>query len=63
MNKIIVIKMGGIATKNITPETIQQLKIWIKQRYKIIIVHGGGKVIEELLINAGHTTIKKMVLE
>lgn len=59
MNKIIVIKMGGIATKNITPETIQQLQIWIKQRYKIIIVHGGGKVIEELLINAGHTTIKK----
>lgn len=60
MKQIIVIKMGGIAIKHLTEDTLIQIKHWIQQNYQIIIVHGGGNVIESLLIKAKHPTIKKM---
>ena len=60
MNQIIVIKMGGIAIKHLSKNTIMQIKNWIKQNDQIIIVHGGGNVIESLLMKANHPTIKKM---
>ncbi|RRJ37987.1 acetylglutamate kinase, partial [Pseudomonas aeruginosa] len=41
MNQIIVIKMGGIAIKHLTEDTLIQIKNWIKQNYQIVIVHGG----------------------
>ena len=59
MNQIIVIKMGGIAIKHLTEDTLIQIKNWIKQNYQIVIVHGGGNIIESLLIKAKHPTIKK----
>lgn len=59
MKQIIVIKMGGIAIKHLTEDTLIQIKHWIQQNYQIIIVHGGGNVIESLLIKAKHPTIKK----
>ncbi|MFI3133120.1 acetylglutamate kinase, partial [Staphylococcus warneri] len=52
MNQIIVIKMGGIAIKHLTEDTLIQIKNWIKQNYQIVIVHGGGNIIESLLIKA-----------
>ena len=59
MNQIIVIKMGGIAIKHLSKNTIMQIKNWIKQNDQIIIVHGGGNVIESLLMKANHPTVKK----
>lgn len=59
MNQIIVFKMGGIAIKHLSKNTIMQIKNWIKQNDQIIIVHGGGNVIESLLMKANHPTVKK----
>ena len=47
MKNIIVIKLGGIAIENLNDAFIQQMLGTLKT--KIIIVHGGGQVISNLL--------------
>ena len=49
MKNIIVIKLGGIAIENLNDAFIQQIKAWHLENKKIIIVHGGGQVISDLL--------------
>lgn len=49
MNNIIVIKIGGIAAKKLSKSFIKQIKQWIEENKKIIIVHGGGVVINRLM--------------
>ena len=58
MKNIIVIKLGGIAIENLNDAFIQQVKAWHLENKKIIIVHGGGQVISDLLTKNNHSTIK-----
>ena len=58
MKNIIVIKLGGIAIENLNDAFIQQINAWHLENKKIIIVHGGGQVISDLLTKNNHSTIK-----
>ena len=58
MKNIIVIKLGGIAIENLNDAFIQQIKAWHLENKKIIIVHGVGQVISDLLTKNNHSTIK-----
>ncbi|MCG1309432.1 acetylglutamate kinase [Staphylococcus epidermidis] len=58
MKNIIVIKLGGIAIENLNDAFIQQIKACHLENKKIIIVHGGGQVISDLLTKNNHSTIK-----
>ncbi|MCC2070408.1 acetylglutamate kinase [Staphylococcus epidermidis] len=58
MKNIIVIKLGGIAIENLNDAFIQQINAWHLENKKIIIVHGGGQVISNLLAKNNHSTIK-----
>lgn len=58
MKNIIVIKLGGIAIENLYDAFIQQINAWHLENKKIIIVHGGGQVISNLLTKNNHSTIK-----
>lgn len=45
----IVIKIGGVASKQLTPEILTKLLEWQQAGQKIIIVHGGGFAINQLM--------------
>lgn len=45
----IVIKIGGVASKQLTPEILTKLSEWQQDGQKIIIVHGGGFAINQLM--------------
>ena len=45
----IVIKIGGVASKQLTPEILAKLSEWQQSGHKIIIVHGGGFAINQLM--------------
>ena len=47
--EIIVIKMGGVASDNLTPVFFEQVAQWQALGKKIVIVHGGGHYISEML--------------
>lgn len=49
MKDIIVIKIGGVASANLTPAFFEQIKAWQEANKKIIIVHGGGHYISSML--------------
>ena len=45
----IVIKIGGVASKQLTPEILTKLSEWQQAGQKIVIVHGGGFAINQLM--------------
>ena len=45
----IVIKIGGVASKQLTPEILTKLSEWQQAGQKIIIIHGGGFAINQLM--------------
>lgn len=49
MENIIVIKIGGVASDNLTATFYQQLARWQKLGKKIVIVHGGGHYITSMM--------------
>ncbi|KXT82768.1 acetylglutamate kinase [Streptococcus panodentis] len=49
MKNIIVIKIGGAAAQELSAAFIQQVKSWAAAGKHIIIVHGGGLVINQLM--------------
>lgn len=49
MENCIVIKIGGIASKQLSQHFIKQVKKWQKDGKHIVIVHGGGFAIDKLM--------------
>ena len=49
LTEYIVIKIGGVASKQLTPEILTKLSEWQQSGQKIIIVHGGGFAINQLM--------------
>lgn len=47
--KTIVIKIGGVASKQLNKDVINQLKNWKQQGHNLVIVHGGGFAISDLM--------------
>lgn len=45
----IVIKIGGVASKQLTPEILTKLSEWQQAGRKVVIVHGGGFAINQLM--------------
>ncbi|OTN75359.1 acetylglutamate kinase [Enterococcus sp. 8G7_MSG3316] len=45
----IVIKIGGVASDNLTPEFFQVVHEWQAAGKKVVIVHGGGHYISEMM--------------
>ena len=60
MTKPLVIKIGGAILEK--PDALNALLVVIeslKADAKVVLVHGGGCVVDEMLAQAGFTTIKK----
>lgn len=55
----IVIKIGGVASKQLTPEILTKLSEWQQASQKIIIIHGGGFAINQLM-EENHISIHKV---
>ena len=55
----IVIKIGGVASKQLTPEILSKLSEWQQAGQKIVIVHGGGFAINQLM-EENHIPIHKV---
>ena len=55
----IVIKIGGVASKQLTSEILDKLSEWQQAGQKIVIVHGGGFAINQLM-EAHHIPIHKV---
>ena len=49
MKDVIVIKIGGVAAQKLSDKFIKQMQEWIAAGKKIVIVHGGGLVINQLM--------------
>lgn len=49
MSKIIVIKIGGVASQQLDSSFIEQLKAWKAAGKALVIVHGGGFAINRLM--------------
>ena len=45
----IVIKIGGVASKQLTSEILDKLSEWQQAGQKVVIVHGGGFAINQLM--------------
>lgn len=52
MSDTIVIKIGGRASQNLTGDFLEQLASWKSQGKSLIIVHGGGYAINQLMEEA-----------
>lgn len=52
MKNIIVIKIGGIASQRLSDSFLKQVKTWQSDNKNIIIVHGGGYAIDQLMTEA-----------
>ncbi len=52
MEDVIVIKIGGIASQDLSESFIEQVKAWQTLGKKIVIVHGGGFAITKLMDEA-----------
>lgn len=55
----IVIKIGGVASKQLTLEILAKLSEWQQAGQKIIIIHGGGFAINQLM-EENHIPIHKV---
>ena len=55
----IVIKIGGVASKQLTPEILAKLSEWQQAGQKVVIVHGGGFAINQLM-EENHIPIHKV---
>lgn len=51
--EIIVVKIGGVASDNLTKEFFVQMEIWKNSGKKVVIVHGGGHYISEMMDRLG----------
>lgn len=49
MKKTIVVKLGGVASDNLTDSFFSQIKEWHTQGYQVVIVHGGGHYITKMM--------------
>ena len=57
--KYIVIKIGGVASKQLTPEILTKLSEWQQAGQNVVIVHGGGFAINHLM-EENHIPIHKV---
>lgn len=53
MTDIIIIKIGGQAAKHLDTNFVNQVKAWQAEGYRLIIVHGGGYAISQLMEEEG----------
>ena len=49
MNEMIVIKLGGVASDNLTPAFFSKIKEWQSLGKRLVIVHGGGHYISKMM--------------
>ncbi|MBC6117083.1 acetylglutamate kinase [Listeria innocua] len=49
MKNTIVIKLGGVASDNLTDDFFQQIIKWQAEKKKIVLVHGGGHYITKMM--------------
>ena len=49
MEHVIVIKIGGVSSQHLSQEFIQQIKQWKAENKQVVIVHGGGFAINQLM--------------
>lgn len=50
---VIVVKMGGVASDNLDAAFFDQIKTWQTQGKQVVIVHGGGYYISEMMQRLG----------
>lgn len=55
----IVVKMGGVASDNLDPAFFDQIQCWQNQGKKVVIVHGGGYYISEMMTRLGQEVVIK----
>ena len=52
MKNSIVIKIGGLASQQLSQSCVKQIKQWHKLGKQIVVVHGGGFAIDKSLAQA-----------
>ena len=55
----IVVKIGGVASDNLDLAFFSQIHYWQKQGKKVVIVHGGGYYISEMMTRLGQEVVIK----
>lgn len=55
----IVVKMGGVASDNLDQAFFDQIEAWQRQGKKVVIVHGGGYYISEMMNRLGQEVVIK----
>lgn len=53
MKETIVIKIGGIASQQLPPDFVQDIKEWQAAGKQVVIVHGGGFAINKMMQEEG----------
>ncbi|AWN21166.1 acetylglutamate kinase [Streptococcus sobrinus] len=59
MSDTIVIKIGGRASQHLSQEFLEQVEAWQAQEKSLVIVHGGGYAINQLM-EAAQIPVKKI---
>lgn len=59
MSETIVIKIGGVASQSLSDDFLNQVKAWQEAGKQLVIVHGGGYAINQLMEAAGLPIEKK----
>lgn len=49
MSQYIVVKVGGVASQNLTDDFVNQIAKWQNEGNQVVIVHGGGYAINQLM--------------
>lgn len=49
MSQTIVIKIGGVASQQLSQDFLNQIKLWVEAGHQLVIVHGGGFAINKLM--------------
>ena len=49
MSQTIVIKIGGVASQQLSQDFLNQVKAWKNEGHRLVIVHGGGYAINKLM--------------
>lgn len=59
MKNSIVIKIGGLASQQLSQSCVKQIKQWHKEGKQIVVVHGGGFAIDKLMAEQ-HLSVEKI---
>ncbi len=59
MEEIIALKLGGVASQDLDAHFFEQIQKWRHMNKKIVMIHGGGQSISDMMERLGISVMKK----